>query len=246
MKKILISILLVNLIYFTNNELKAQDVLLEQNVEKDTIVPKNGPNMKRYSHFYTGFGLVFGESEANGSAINYGKSLDYIVGYRFKYKINNFYAIGFDAKYSWTSFNIKQDNNMNLPVGYRYEREVLNFNNFGLIGYQRFNFGKRGNHIGNFLDLGAYSDWAFSVKQKYNIEFKESENSFNSDTQIINKGLRYVERLNYGVTARVGFGKYVVYGSYRLSNLFKPSFSAFNNLGELPRFVAGIQFSLHN
>lgn len=244
----LLTLLIVSHVYST--KIIAQEVILKQNVELDTVPKKIGQNLKKYSHFYIGMGAVVGSNEGEGGDLNYGRSLDFTAGFRYKYKINNVYAIGMDAKYNWTSFNLKQNDDKILPNNLQHKREVINFNNFGFIAYNRFNFDKnRGNHIGKFLDIGAYADWTFMVRHKYTTEFDVAGNANQSVSEVTNSGLLYVERLNYGLTARLGFGKFVFYGSYRLSDQFKKKLNDqfdSSNYPELARFIAGIQISLHD
>ena len=53
--------------------------------------------------------------------------------------------------------------------------------------------------------------------------------------------LKYYEPFNYGVLARFGINRYVIYANYRLSDLFKSSY----NYAELPRLTLGVQIGLH-
>lgn len=246
--KILVLILIIN--FFQFEKIKAQEVILKQRVELDTVPKKIGQNLKRYSHFYLGLGAIVGQNEGDGGDLNYGRSLDFTAGFRYKYKINNIYALGLDAKYNWTSFNLKQNDDKILPNNLKHEREVINFNNFGFIAFNRINFDKnRGNYIGKFLDLGAYADWTFTVRHKYTTEYNVAGNANQSVSEVTNSGLLYVESLNYGLTARLGFGKFVFYGSYRLSDQFKKKLNDqfdSSSYPELARFIAGIQISLHD
>ena len=144
----------------------SQTVLLEKDVNADTIPKTGGPNLQHFSHFYFGYGLVLG-ADAVGSEIRYGSSTDFAYGYRYKRKLSEFYAVGFDVFYHSTTFHLKQDSTKVLPNNILHdekgEKEKLTFHNLSLGLYNRFNFGKRGNYIGNFLDLGARIDWPFSV-----------------------------------------------------------------------------------
>lgn len=233
--------LIILALAFITTSLFGQEILLEQDLETDTLEDKRGPNLKNFSHMYFGYGFVVGPAEATGSEVAYGKSTDFNVGFRYKRRISNLYALGFDLAYGVTSFNLKQQQGKLLPDTILHESEKINFNHFGLMIYNRFNFGKRGNVLGNYIDLAAYGNYEFSVKHIYT-ERHLKPNAANANiTKVVNRQLTYTNPFNYGVQARLGFNRYVFYGSYRLSELFKSEFI----YPELPRLIIGLQIGLH-
>ena len=229
----------------------AQTVLLEQDVNADTIPKIVGPNLKHFSHLYIGYGFVLG-ADAVGSEIKYGSSSDFVYGYRYKRKLSEFYAVGFDIFYHSTTFHLKQDSNKVLPNNilrkHKGEKDKLTFHNLSLGLYNRFNFGKRGNYIGNFLDLGARVDWPFSV-----VHFtKDKLNTANDNNGKVVKtkttGLVYINQIYYNVFARFGFNKFVITASYRLSDLFKEDpelYKGYDKYPELPLLIVGVEIGLH-
>jgi len=231
--------------FFLQKESCGQTVLLEQDVNADTIPKMVGPNLKHFSHFYFGYGFVLG-ADADGSKIKYGSSSDFVYGYRYKRKLSEFYAVGFDLFYHSTAFHLKQDSTKALPNNILHddkgEKEKLTFHNFSLGLYNRFNFGKRGNYIGNFLDLGARVDWPFSVvhftKDIYDIA------NINNGGVVKTKTTRlvYTEPIYYNAFARLGFNKFVITASYRLSDLFKKEYDLYP---ELPVLIMGVEIGLH-
>lgn len=234
------AIALITIIFLTLNVF-AQQVIMEQDVAKDTVPSDFGPNLKNFSHFYTAFGIIAGAPHGYGTNIRYGNSSDFNTGFRYKRKLSNFYSLGFDLGYGLTSFKLKQDSTKILPNAKLHYNEKINFNHLKLILYNRFNFGKRGNHIGNFIDIAAYGDWEFSVKHIYTDKHPLLNVDNATTTKVVNTGLAYTNPFNYGVQTRIGFNRYVLYGSYRLSELFKDPFS----YPELPRLIIGFQISMH-
>jgi len=220
---------------------KAQTVMLEQDVIKDTIPDKTGPNLKSFKHFCIGYGFVFGESEGSGATVKSFGSSDFQLGFRYKRRVSNFYALGYEITYRVTAYKLKQDSSKRFPNKILHEKEKFSQNNLGLSLYNRFNFGKRGNYVGNFIDIGAYGDWAFSsvvqtkdsygVANAYGARFIEQTHG----------NLIFVNPFNYGGLFRLGFNRYVLFATYRLSDLFKAKY----NYPELPRITAGVQFGLH-
>ena len=84
---------------------KAQTVLLEEDVNSDTIKKTVGPNLRNYHHLYISYGMMADKSE-KGADINYGKSSTLEVGYRYKLRVTNHYAIGTDLWWGLNSFNL--------------------------------------------------------------------------------------------------------------------------------------------
>jgi hypothetical protein len=219
----------------------AQTTIMEKDVLSDTIAPRSGPNLRHFTHLYLGFGFVGGQVEGGGASIRYFHSTDFNAGIRHKRKINRFYDLVFDFNYGLTSFSIEQQAGKTFPTTNLFSREKINFNHFGLQLYNRINFGRRGNFIKNFIDLGGYGDWEFQVKHITVQNNISSSPYFANNARVIHTGLDYINNLNYGLGARIGRNRFSLYGKYRLSNLFKPDY----NFPELPRLIVGLQMGLH-
>ena len=203
----------------------------------DTVLGKHGPNLKNYSHFYIGLGYVLGKPDSAGSDILRGRSTDFTLGYRYKFRICNFFAIGYDIDFNSYTYALKQsDNNKTLPDTIKHNKEQMNFNDLGLSGYMRFNYGKRGNRVGNFIDLGAYGDWTFAANH-----FTRDKMTNGNIVKTTVSHLKYFNSINYGAIARIGFNRYVIFANYRLSDIFKKSY----NFSELPRITIGLQIGFH-
>ncbi|HIA11882.1 MAG TPA: hypothetical protein EYN69_07395 [Flavobacteriales bacterium] len=229
----------------------SQTILLEENVIGDTIIPTFGPNMKNYFHFYVGYGMILGPDEV-GSEINYGRSYDVAVGALYKRKVNNNYAIGMDLLIHQTSFNLKQDTAKFLPNDSTHKNEKLIFYNLSLGLFNRINYGKRGNYMGNYVDVGVRIDWPFSVvhftKDKYPVATANNGRTVRTRTS----ALLFTEALNYSIYARMGFTRYVLTASYRLSDVFVKDAEVYQQYGrnidtypELPALVVGVEISLY-
>lgn len=213
-------------------------------LDKDVVVGDSsivGPNKKKYNHFYFSYGNILGASETDSVAAKIWGSYEFAFGYRFKYRVSQFYSLGFGINYNSKTYNIKQDSFKLFPNNVVHKWEKLVLRNLAFDVYNRFNYGKRGNYIGNFIDIGAYADWSFMPVYVSYDEYTLVNSVSASNTRQIHKGLVYVNTINYGVNARLGFNKYVLYASYRLSDIFKPGYI----YTELPRIVAGIQIGLH-
>ena len=225
---------------FTYTTIHAQTIMLAQDVNKDTIIPTKGANRKNFTHSYIGYGFVIGKSDNEGIKTNFGSG-EFIFGIRYKRKISNFYSCGFDINYNSKLYKIKQDSMKIFPNNVLHTKEKLVFHNIGLVLYNRFNFGKRGDYVGNFIDVGAYTDWGFNSQYVTYDKYAVVNAVSASNTKQIHSGLTYLNPINYGITARLGFNKFVLSASYRLSEIFETSYI----YPELPRLILGVQLAIY-
>jgi hypothetical protein len=214
---------------------QSQDVVFNENVNSDSVIETHGPNLKHFKHPYIGFGFAAMQSEDKRSNVDLGLSSNFVFGYRYKLKLSNFYAIGYDINYNQSWYRLSQTTDKRTPDSLLNDKERLTFQNFEIGLYNRFNFGKRGNIIGKFIDLGAYADWTFQCTHFF--QNKIDGNIYKTEVT----RLKYYEPVNYGVLARIGINRWVVYANYRLSDLFKSAY----NYAELPRLTVGFQVGLH-
>ena len=246
MKKILLSILFAT----ATAGLFSQDVLIDKDVE-DQYKGKTGPNMRHYGHFYVAYGLVTDFDEEPGTAIEWWRSGQYILGYRYKLKLLPFYALGLDLSYKRTQYYFEGIDvntfNVENPLTTNLERDrhrLIN-NGLGLEFYHRINIGRRGNTLGKYLDTGIRAQWNVSDMESILIK-REDEDIPAQRVRIKNRGLTYIEPFSYSLTARVGLNKIMIHANYRFSDYFKNEISELNDVDipELPRLVLGIQFAL--
>lgn len=222
-------------------QVMAQDVLLTQDVEKDTIVEDWGPNRKAFDYTYLHFGFIVGDGDSAGIETRLGHSYEWGFGWRHKTRINNLYSIGYGFAVTNRVYNIKQDSGKVFPNTVLHEKERFSNWNLNVQLYNRFNIGRRGNVVGNYIDLGVYGEWAFSNRHKVYNDLG-SNNSANAGAEkTVYRDLDYPSPIKYGVEGRIGFGKLVFYGRYRISDLFQ---SDFKQYPDPSRIVAGIEMGI--
>jgi hypothetical protein len=180
---------------------------------------------------------VFGGTEGPGTAIRYGNSGDFLFGVRYKYRVSNFFSWGAEAYYRSLFYPIKQDSLKTFPDTLLNEKERLTFHSLSAGLFLRFNLEKkRGNRVGNFIDLGGYGEWTFRLTH-----FTRNKLPDGSTVRANRTGLDYYNALNYGALARLGFNRWIFFASWRFSDLFKYS----KNLPELPRLTVGVQVGFY-
>lgn len=212
----------------------AQEILLEQNVKSDSIRPSRGPNLKNFSHFYIGLGFPLNTNE-DVTYTKMGSSTAIDFGFRYKRKFTSFFATGFDLGIGSTTYNLSQDVPKTVPDTIINEKEKFRIFTLSPSVYLRFNFGRRGNYVGNFLDLGAYGDWNM---RKMHLTVNKNEQD--EKVKIETTRLDYMENFSYGFLARAGSNRYVVTAKYRMSDIFKSSYA----IPELPRLTVGVEVGL--
>jgi hypothetical protein len=233
MKKLFILLLFA---LFFNERSAAQTVLLNVDRASETNKEKTGPNQKKFSHVIFRAGIVAFEDKA-GARVKPLSSVNIAFGVRNKYKIGTVYSLGYDIETQFTDYKMKQDEDKIFPdTILNNVSQRLDYTSFGLGFYNRFNFDPgRGDFLGTFIDLGIMGTWDFSIKQI-------SKNKMSDGTLLKNivKHLPYVNNFNSKVYVRAGYSHLSVYGSYRLTDLFKSSY----HFPDLPRFIIGVEIAL--
>lgn len=235
------SILSILLFFFSIGLLNAQTVLLEQNLKRDTIKKTIGQNLKHFVHIYGGISFAAGSAEADSVKINYGLSNSFAFGIRYKRKICNLYSIGYNAGISATGFNIRQDKSKRFIDDTIHKKEKLILTALSFEIYNRFNFGKRGNIIGKYIDFGVYGHWIARSSLHVRDEIKLAGQDNPTPIEINTRRLYYIDPFGYGACLRFGINRYTITADYRLTDMFKKS----SNLQELPRLFIGIQIGFY-
>lgn len=233
-------ILLLSMAAFTviSQVAYTQTVVFEEQVDTNPDYSSTGPNKKNFVHLFIGFGCIVGPSENVGANIKYGQSADFEIGYRYKRKISNFYAWGVEMQYHGNGYVLKQDSAKILPNSILHKKEIFRFYNIGAGIYNRINIGKRGNIIGNYMDVGANVEFPFSI-----VHDIKNDGPNGTIVRTLTTHLDYVNKFNYYGFLRLGSNRFSVKTSYRFSDLFKKTEA--NDFPELPRFTVSLQVGVH-
>jgi hypothetical protein len=204
----------------------------------DLTIPKRGPNKAKYTHAFLAYGFIVGDAEGDSSAIKYGNSSTFSVGFRSKYRLSNFYELGFEFSYLRTRYLPVQDSLKNLPNTTQHDMEMLANNALEFLVFNRFKFKNKEHSAGIFLDLGAYANWNYR-----NVHYTKDEDITpgSGRTVVKNYFLDYMNDYAYGVSARLGFNRFAIDFRYRLSDVFDSK----AKYGEMPNMVVALQLGLH-
>lgn len=217
----------------------AQKQIFQRRV--DSTISKFGPNRSHSFSVLIGWGFLIG-NEVETQNNRHGASQELMFGIRYKKKITRHFAAGAELIYQASDYHFKYTGPVALGV-VPFDRAKISLNTFALNVYTRINFGRRGNSIGKYIDLGGYGDKidGSSYSEYYKLPDNDPSNAKKSN--VTYSDLKYVNKdIGYGVFARLGVlasGKAAIYGKYRLSDVFK--FTPARNF-ETPRLSIGLIF----
>ncbi|NJO90881.1 MAG: hypothetical protein HC831_19405, partial [Chloroflexia bacterium] len=182
-----------------------QTVLLHERIsDYDFKMPKRGPNFRHFTHLCLGLAFYVPSNEDNEIETK-PVSTTFSIGWRYKYKLTSWLAFGAGINYTNDVFNLLQNDEKVVPNSIQHDKEKLRFNNLGPDAFIRFNFGKRGNVVGRFVDLGAYFNWSFRVKHMFQDKVDNTSQPMQAGKErVILSELNYVEKFHYGFRGRIG------------------------------------------
>lgn len=215
--------------FVTALNINAQDVLLERDLSESVYLKKKGPNKDKFVHLYFDIASYYSLGEDNNSEYEDGSSLRSFIGLRKYYRLANNYIMGGSVEYGWERFKIKQD---------VYDSEVLSTSNIGLEYFNRILLSQRDKTLGYWIDAAVYGNLNLSSRHMTKEKAQSTDNIKNRKQ--IEKGLEYLNKFEYGLKARLGFKRYAIVGSYRLSDWVSNTV-----VFEPPRFSIGLEFGIY-
>lgn len=220
---------------FAGLSANSQTVLLNVDRKSEGRISDRGPNLKRFTHFFLRGGVFVSEDKA-GARIIYGPSVNLAFGVRKKFKISNIYSLGYEIENQYTDYKFKQEKGKTVPDTVINDVGRLDYSSIALGFYNRFNFDPgRGNFFGKFLDIGIVGEFHYSIKS-----IVKNDQPDGTLDKTITRHLKYVNNANAKVYARIGYSHLSLFASYRLLEIFKPSYG----YPDLPRIVAGIDLAI--
>lgn len=221
------------LIAVCQHSLSGQEVVMEKTVAPGMFKMNDGPNTDRFTHAFVSLSS-FLKTSASQADLKFPNSLQIAAGFRTKYKIAEWYALGYELEYRLSNYRYSSSHD-NLPF---HETDKILTHSIALSLFQRFNFDKRGNYIGKFMDMGVYGEVPFS---KSNILIDNADTLGSGQQKLVLSKLKFMNAFNYGVCVKLGYNRVVIFAIYRFSDIFKPSY----NRIDLPRLNVGLQLGIH-
>jgi len=215
---------------------RAQQVLVQANVADDTLKNTFGPNRRYFGHLLVGYSFVAGAAKP-GAAVRYGlQSSEVRFGGRLKRRLSQALALNVELGYAYSLYSLAQNNQKTVPTTTLHRSETLRQHLLYSELSVRLNVGRRGNNVGNYLDLLAGGNWAPGTAHTTEDDPAPGIGS----VETTEHGLPYLRPWGGSVGARLGRDRYALTGRYRLSSAFRPEYG----WPELPRWHVGLEIGL--
>lgn len=232
------------------NDSLVPDTLIAQQdsvAPPDSLVAKNDPPRKR-RHLNGNTSVVFAAGLLSPQQ-DYGYPVKWNsfaagTGLRYTMKVKKKDRIVLDLGYRLNHFSIAQERRKAEPFTQeKHDREKISVHDFSGAVCTRFNFAAPDDQPERWLDIGLYGDNAFHTSnvytdKRYNLE--------TADREIVRTkltGLHYMNRWDYGFTARYSCRYFNFFAMWRLSDLVENgSQEAYHR--DLPRLIVGLEWNL--
>ena len=214
--------------------------LVRYDVDTSGEIPKFGPNRLFYLHGLSRIGEMAGPQ-------NYGLQTNWwsysiLYGFRMKLKLWSWESVVMDLGYHYDRYSLRMDTPRLSPLeNSNHQREKIVIHNFSGAICDRINFGRRGNVMGLYPDLGVYGDYGFYNSNVYVNQYYVSNSPSGYHYKVKTKinRLPYLEKFNYGLTARIGGDYGGIFVLWRWNDLIKQSYT--NIERDLPKLTVGIE-----
>lgn len=218
---------------------RAQRPLLSTDVAADTVRQTYGPHRRHFRHLYFSYQPVLGQPAGPGATLRPFASAEIGLGLREKLQLTPLLALGADVRYTYLRYSLAQTAGKRLPDALLHQRESLVLHRADLEGWGRLRFGRAGNTVGRYLDLGGWGGWVAATAHHTQDQDPSGRARRVSRTET---GLRYLGRWAYGGAARLGNQRVALTAHYRASRVFRGPLAA--SYPELPRWVLGLEIGL--
>ena len=244
MNNTLNKLLLILAFTFSGVVLYGQDPVFDQDVDEQMDIQETSPNKGFSNYFNFRYGYTLPIPENDSMQTKYGDGFGF--GFDYLWSPHKRLGFGFGYFFSFQNFNIKQDTAQNLmSLGFEHDRQLLRQFRFDLTPKIRLRYGKSGNSLGKYVDLGGYAGVTFGYSEYLFNKVDPALNRGAAISEVTNGRLKYLNRWEYGLQGRLGFNRFYIFGTYRMSDMFVAHEGINQNkaLPDLPRLQVGIGLS---
>lgn len=223
-------LLLFGLLAVLINMSYSQKILFQEHLKDYSIPGTKGQGLKSYKHGYFGIGFILPLPDTT-IAIMMPASYNYTLGLRLKRKITHTFSVGMDYNLNVSRFRFKQTADKVVPDTIMHKKQTNIFYAASAGVYGRITYGRHGNYIGKYVDIGIKGDWYFAGRLS-TTDKKDGQKSVNYTW-----GMKQFQPLNGHAFLRMGLNRYAIDFSYRLLSMYKPAYY----VKELPPFSVGVE-----
>ncbi len=222
-------LLIFILLGFVQTYVTAQELIFEKNPGTPVSHPNLGPNRKYFFCPFISTSLKLSLPPSGQAAL----------GLRFKYKLSQPLSFVSELGVENEVFNINRQSGLVLIDTVNHGSQSIKA--AGVFGgiFIRARIGQKGDYLGNYIDFGI-SGQSYIVKTLITRDAIERGNQTNIVSERTDKTrFKELNPLSYSVCIRIGFDKFSLMASYRLSRLMK-----IKSGNDLPSFELGLDYSL--
>jgi hypothetical protein len=236
--KTVVAIIILFLLSMAQSRITAQERIFEKKLTGAPDHPDFGPNRRHFYHSFISSSFILPSYGTTTIRTRQPLTGQLSIGFRYKLKAGNPFAIVSECGLSRSMFKISQPPGKSFPDTVLHVSQTMRFN--GLFGglFVRFRLGQRGDYLGNYIDAGLTAqtsilnylvtkDVVGSADQKPFLIEKTTKSALNN-----------INLFNYKASLRVGFDRFSLMASYRLSRLLNGV-----SVADLPDFEIGIEIS---
>lgn len=236
--KIITGILLLFSLIMVQTNSPAQELIFEKQLDSLQKHPNFGPNRRHFCHAFLSSSLFFSPSSGTEIKTRQPFTGQIALGFRYKLKINRPLSVITECGLNRSFFKLDQSPGKNFPDTLIHHSQSLRSTAiFGGVFF-RIRLGQRGDYLGNFIDLGLVAQTSMSNK----LVTRDEINSMDPKPYLIDKTtvsrLMGINPLNYKASVRVGFDRFSLFATYRLSRLVDTSSGK-----DLPAMEVGFEIS---
>lgn len=236
--KILAGIIFLFLLGLGQADIQAQKLIFEKKPDSMPLHPNFGPNRRDFCHAFISTSILLPASGALTFKTNQPFTGQFSVGFRYKIKVARPLGIIAECGIDRSFFRMDQDSSKQFPDTLIHQSQSIHSN--GLFGglFMRIRFGQRGDYLGNYIDLG-FTAHASIMNQLVTTDVVKSADAipYLSDKTTLS-GLKNIDPFYYQASVRIGFDRFSLVASYRLSRLLNIS-----TVKDLPDLEFGIEIS---
>lgn len=247
MNKLLLVVIFLSLItprFFSQELLLSKDVNSQQQRNDDER--DYGYNGKNFLEGFYGFASLVPVAEDDSLAmLGRMRSFSINTGIRYRRKLGNKLAIGWDARIDRSSFRIQQKSSNLLGFGEVHRSQKMVVNTLQLEPFFRIGFGSKGMVFSRNIDLGFDVAWVWYARliTKDNVDPQQNNGARRTKYSAINPD--YINFYQTSLSLRYGSNESAIWIKYRLSDLFVPTSSVRKGeqLPELSPLAIGLELN---
>jgi hypothetical protein len=218
--------------------LRGQELVFEKSPGKIDRHADRGPNLKHFFHpflatsVYTPYGLD------QVISTDFPLSNRLSAGIRYKYKVTRSLAWVAESGIERNYFRLEGNHPFAATDSVTHQSQSVRIAGLFAGTFIRIRLGQKGNYLGNYLDFGITAQ----APIRKSLITKDIENIGGMDVTHVERtsvsSLKNLTRASYSACFRIGFDRFSLLASYRLSRVLNK-----DSGDDLPAMLVGIEFS---